>query len=176
MQMIFSLPPLEKTDLKMAIIATHPCWMRSGYPFSATVNMEAIFIGILYNNEQWHIYYPTKGEVVSAEELATYKGVILPGSSLCVNEMYPELAQILTNLDQALSLNKQLRVLGVCYGHQAVAYHYKVAVEQKPQTGGIERVVMSPHLKNRFDFLPEVLWEEPLIISEHHQDYVMGVP
>jgi GMP synthase (glutamine-hydrolysing) len=90
--------------------------------------------------------------------------------------MYPELAQILTNLDQALSLNKQLRVLGVCYGHQAVAYHYKVAVEQKPQTGGIERVVMSPHLKNRFDFLPEVLWEEPLIISEHHQDYVMGVP
>lgn len=131
--------------------------------------MEALFLGIFFNNEQWKIYYPTKGETVSAEELAQYKGIILPGSKLCANEMYPQLALILSNIEKALTINKDLRVLGVCYGHQVVAYHRKIEVERRPRTGGVERITMNPQLKGKFDFLPEELWsEEPLLLSEHH--------
>ncbi len=80
LQQIFGIPKLEPSTKRFAMLATHH-YDRKDYPFSMRICKDAIFLGILYNNEEWVTYYFGRGEIPTAEELASYDAVIMPGSN-----------------------------------------------------------------------------------------------
>ena len=81
---MFGLPPITKGDKKIGVVAYRPSATNILEP---RINSPALFIGNLYNNEQWSVIRIAEQAAPSVEELATYSCIILPGSlySVCDN-------------------------------------------------------------------------------------------
>lgn len=47
------------------------------------------------------------------------------------------------NLDKAMKINLKLRILGVCFGHQAIAQFYGSKIEKTGRKGGIEKIQLN---------------------------------
>jgi GMP synthase-like glutamine amidotransferase len=62
---------------------------------------------------------------------------ILSGSTLSVNDNNENVAKTMQILESGLKMNKNLRLLGLCFGHQAIAKHFGGEVERKNPYSGI---------------------------------------
>jgi GMP synthase-like glutamine amidotransferase len=62
-----------------------------------------------------------KNEIPKLEELVQFDTVLLSGSSYSVNSMAPQMQLFQEILLDALRINKKLKVLGICFGHQFIA-------------------------------------------------------
>lgn len=108
---------------------------------------DGLLLGVLYNNEKWDIIYFDKGEVPTPEDFAGYNAVIMPGSSDSVLNWTPLRQQYLINLDKAMDISPNLKVLGICYGFQALCLFYGSKVVRKIRKGGIEKVKLNHSLR-----------------------------
>ena len=71
-------------------------------------------------------------------------------------------------MHQAFLLKGSMRILGVCYGHQALALFFKSVVVRRKIKGGIEKVNINKEAVERFDFLFELKDYESMLLNQHH--------
>ncbi len=62
---------------------------------------------------------------------------MLSGSSLSVNDNDPCVCKFTEELKKALQKNKQLKVLGICFGHQLIARMFGGTVIKKHLLTGV---------------------------------------
>lgn len=80
-----------------------------------------------------------------------------------------------------ISAHKQrpgLKIIGFCYGHQAIAKYFGGKVEAKPLVAGIERIFFTEKASQDYEFL-KLLEEEsnqPHYLVEYHRDNVTVNP
>jgi anthranilate/para-aminobenzoate synthase component II len=48
--------------------------------------------------------------------------------------------QAINNLMEAYLVNKKLRIVGVCFGHQIISHYFKAKLVKKERKGGLETV------------------------------------
>lgn len=74
----------------------------------------------------------------------------------------------------ALKLNKKLKVLGVCFGHQFVASSNNVEVVTKPLNKGLENINFSFEHHDKTDYLSDFIKSEIryLRLYKYHNDHV----
>lgn len=66
--------------------------------------------------------------------------VILSGSSLSVNDHNPEFRGFIETLRLGIKQNPKLKILGICFGHQALAQMFGGKIVQKNLLTGVERI------------------------------------
>ena len=97
-----------------------------------------------------------KGDIPTAEELSEFHSVVLTGSSLSVNDNNPHINALLKNLKNAIEINKKLKVLGICFGHQAITKMFGGKVEKVEWIGGIEDVELETNTINKLKFFKPI--------------------
>lgn len=48
---------------------------------------------------------------------------ILTGSTFSVNDNNPKVGRVMQLLNEGVQKNKKLKILGICFGHQAIALY-----------------------------------------------------
>ena len=88
----------------------------------AKVNVDGLFSGIFYQNgDLWKCYKVLLKEIPTVEELLQADTVMISGSTFSVNNKHEFINLFLENLMEALEINKKLKVLAFCFGHQLIA-------------------------------------------------------
>ena len=101
------------------------------------IHLEGLLSGIFYNDgEIWKSYRILAGNIPTAQELIGYDTVILGGSSHSVNNMPPPILAFREVLKQAITLSDNLKVMGICFGHQLLANLNNATVESRKLTKG----------------------------------------
>jgi len=93
-------------------------------PLSPRLNAPALFLGSLFNNEEWHNFNIVDGQIPTIEELISFDCVILTGSSHSVLHPPPQISQAIHNLFEAYKINEKLKIIGICFGHQLIANYF----------------------------------------------------
>lgn len=110
----------------------------------AKIHIDGLFSGIFYNpGDEWKSFKILKGEIPKVEELMDYNTIILSGSSLSVNKMPQQMQQFQEILAEAMKVNKNLKVVGLCFGHQFLAHSQKIEVVSKPLNRGLLNINFS---------------------------------
>ena len=100
--------------------------------------------GIFYQpGDQWKSFRILRGDIPKVEELAQYDTIILSGSSHCVNKMPLQMEKFQEILLQTLKANKQLKVMGICFGHQFIAHSNKAEITSKELNKGLLNINFS---------------------------------
>lgn len=103
------------------------------------MHLTGLFTGIFYTkNDDWTIYNVLQNKVPSEADYAKLDCIILSGSSLSVNDNIPEVNEFLKNLKKAIKNNPKLKVLGTCFGHQAITKMFGGKVAKKSLITGVE--------------------------------------
>jgi len=48
----------------------------------------------------------------------------------------------LENMDLAMQINPNLKVFGICFGHQWLCRHYNAKIERRKRKAGLETIVL----------------------------------
>ena len=56
---------------------------------------------------------------------------MITGSTYSVNNMHPHMRKVASHLKDALAINKQLKMVGFCFGHQLLANIHGARVEKR---------------------------------------------
>lgn len=80
------------------------------------------------------------------------------------------------NTERAMELNPHLRVIGICFGFQALAQFFGGKVEYKGRKGGIEKIDFNKVLFDKYGFMRELPSEQPWLVSQYHEDDVTILP
>ena len=149
-------------------------------PYSPIINVRAIIMGQIYNNEKWKSYNVLKGQVPTVEEFSAFDGVIIPGSTNSVLSNIAPIEVMSKNLFKAFEQSEKLKIFGICYGHQLIAHKNNGLVVKKRRTDKLEKIMFNEKLLNelkaKFSFLSNILVNENKnILLEHHEDYVETV-
>lgn len=81
---------------------------------------------------------------------------MLTGSSLSVNDNNKYVNALLDNLKQALTTNEKLKVLGICFGHQAITKMFGGKVEKVRWIGGVEDVELETDVIKKLSFFKPI--------------------
>ena len=146
----------------------------------AKVNIEGLFSGIFYRRgDRWRSYKILNEEIPTVEDMIRVDTVVISGSSLSVLNMHPLIQKFQAQLFSALEVNKKLKVLGFCYGHQMIAQALGAKVEKKHVTSGLQYIsAPKPHNLGNIAFLSDLGNGEnyKIKIYEYHSDYITTVP
>ena len=91
--------------------------------------------------------YPTE------EDLQTMDVFILSGSHFSVNDNDPRVNKAVHMVINATKTNPKLKIIGLCFGHQAISKYFGAKVEPKPLVAGIERIFFKENIGNEEPFL-----------------------
>lgn len=98
----------------------------------AKINVDGLFSGIFYQNgDLWKSYKILLKEIPTIEELLQADTVMISGSTFSVNKKHEYMKIFVENLMEALEINKKLKVLGFCFGHQLVAQAHGARIEKR---------------------------------------------
>jgi carbamoylphosphate synthase small subunit len=87
------------------------------------IHIEGLYTGQFYQfGDRWRSYRILNNDVPSVEEINSQNVLLLSGSSHSVNNLCPPMKKFAKNLLVSLSVNKQLKILGTCFGHQFLAH------------------------------------------------------
>ena len=142
------------------------------------INILGLLLGCLYDNQKFDYFPILKGEIPTKTQLVEYDSVIMPGSSYSAMDSVPEIDLFVSELKQALDENKDLKVLSICFGHQAISRMYQASIVRKNRFEGQENVSFVPEVLEKYEFLSGLkkFNGKKLMMPEHHQDYVETVP
>lgn len=73
---------------------------------------------------------------------------------------------------EAYSVNKKLKIIGVCFGHQIISHYFKAKLVKKERKGGLETVNFDQALIQSYPFFSSLISKTSYVLSEHHEDYV----
>lgn len=83
----------------------------------------------------------------------------------------------------ATKTNPKLKIIGLCFGHQAISKYFGAKVEPKPLVAGIERIYFKENIGTEEPFLEALVEgeesdddEKPFYMSEYHGDNVTTLP
>ena len=98
---------------------------------------------------------------------------MIPGSTNSVLSDIREIEEMSKNLFNAFETNKKLKIFGICYGHQLIAYKNKGQVVKKKRTDKVERYEFEEDkikkLKAQFSFLNNLADTlTKTLLLEHH--------
>ena len=80
-------------------------------------------------------------------------------------------------LKEALLKYKKLKVLGLCFGHQALAKMYGGKVDKYNLYAGIEKIQFRKEKLLSYPYFSNILkFDHDLFISEYHGDSVSKIP
>jgi GMP synthase-like glutamine amidotransferase len=97
--------------------------------------------GIFYRGgDIWTMFKVIAGNIPSVEQLQEQDVVILTGSSLSVLDLNPKVEEFSSNLKKALQINKKIKVLGFCFGHQLISHLYGGILRKKKSVLGEEKI------------------------------------
>lgn len=102
----------------------------------AKINLLSLLLGCLYDNQKFDYFRILKGEIPTKAQLVEYDSVIMPGSSYSAMDSVPEIDLFISELKQALDENKELKVLSICFGHQAISRMYGAPIVRKTRYEG----------------------------------------
>lgn len=85
------------------------------------VHLDALYMGMYFNNERWRSMNLFENGQPSEELYQRASLIIVPGSSLAVYSNIKELRNFTNKLKQVFVTNKQVKILGVCFGCQLLA-------------------------------------------------------
>lgn len=143
------------------------------------MHLEGLLSGILFScGDSWKSYRILKQDIPSAGELAAYDAIILSGSSYSVHNIPEEIVAFKGVLLEALETNKGLRVMGICFGHQFLAWIHGVEVVTKPLNKGTDDVKFEVEgVKGKGRFLEEFgEGVDSLRLYKYHNDHVTATP
>ena len=149
--------------MKLAVIEAGgpPAVLRPSFPSYA-----GMFRDLLGEGFDWSVYDVQAGHWPAAPE--AHDGYIVTGSSAGVYESDPWIGELLVFLRAARG---RARLVGVCFGHQAMAQAFGGQVVKSPKGWGI-----GLHTYHVLQVLP---WMEPvagIAVPASHQDQVVEPP
>ena len=125
---------------------------------------EALYGGFfIKNQEKWNHYFLPYGQYPSDQILSSIKGIIITGSlhSACDNEVWSdEMEKIIRKC-----LDNNIRVVGICYGHQFLGKILGGEVSKNPSQKAV----------NKFEELRSINGKK-WIVMEIHNDCVSRIP
>ena len=131
-----------------------------------------MFVDLLAEaGQQWDVFPVEEG--VFPEQPLDYDGLVITGSRHSVHD---DLDWVRTLLHLIREVHRRERpLLGVCFGHQAIAHALggEVAPNPKGWDIGIREVFLTPEARNR---APLTGVSNPFRILESHQDVVTRLP
>ena len=137
-----------------------PIWGSYGAMFERLLR-EAGFVGDVAIFNAWQGQYPAS--------FADYDAVLLAGSSADAFSDIPWVVELRAQVSALLAQRKKL--IGVCFGHQLIAYCLGAKVARAPQGWGVGRTHYQWHASELFDDQAE---QVTLLAS--HRDQVLSLP
>lgn len=124
--------------------------------------------------DTWDFYDARLLEYPDTEQLATYDGIVITGSPATAHEPEPWIVRLNAEIRRAFDAN--VRIIGVCFGHQAVANALGGRSDRNPQgwEAGLFELIY-----DEAEFpadLAKFIAELPRRILEIHSDHVVDPP
>jgi len=89
---------------------------------SPTIDFSSIMLGSVFNNDQWVIYdLPNMEKAPTAEELQVFSSIFISGSLFCAYNLNDLFHETFTNLHTAYLASSNLKLMGICFGHQVLS-------------------------------------------------------
>ena len=117
---IFNLKIKEVGEKKICLLNLAISQLRTD-KLQPKINVPALLLGTIFNNEKWKIYCVLRGEIPSESELSEFDSIILPGSTNSILDDVPQINIFMERLRNVLNQGTNLNVLGICYGHQFIS-------------------------------------------------------
>lgn len=90
-------------------------------PLIDSFHSPALFMGLYFNNENWK-YVRILKEYPEEDEFLKATHIIVPGSPFCLSgEFPPVFSKLMERLRRLFDENKQIKYLGICFGHQFIS-------------------------------------------------------
>lgn len=83
------------------------------------------------------MYCVLKNEIPTAKALSKFDSIILPGSTNSILDDIPPINKFKKRLKKALKYSPNLKVLGICYGHQFIAKYFGAPIARKERFSGL---------------------------------------
>jgi len=128
------------------------------------------------HGEEWRFYRAFRGEIPTDEEIKSFKGVIIPGSSASAYldlEWYGRLFECIRKI---VLENKQINVLAICFGAQVISQALGGRVEKmnRPFIRGEDVLIVQPSLyEHGFVRNSRINSSTQLLIAESHGDHIV---
>ena len=100
------------------------------------INIVGLLLGCLYDNQKFDYFPILKGRIPLKDQLVKYDSIIMPGSSYSAMDSVPQIDLFTSELRQALDQNKDLKVLCICFGLQAISRIYGAPIARKTRIEG----------------------------------------
>jgi len=132
------------------------------------------------HGEHWSFYKAHLGEFPTDEEIKTFKGVIIPGSSCSAYaDCWPWYKQLFEIIDKIVNGHKQINLLCICFGAQVTAQALggKVEKMKRPFIRGGDQLTMEPSFYT-LDYIKKsgVESSSGLLIGQSHGDHIVNLP
>lgn len=96
------------------------------------LHIEGLYAGQLYRfGDEWESYRILNSQIPTVEQMSKQDVLILTGSTYSVTNMRPEMRKFGRNLLRVLDLNKKLKIIATCFGHQFLGHLHGAAVRKR---------------------------------------------
>eukprot|EP01083_Nonionella_stella_P032495 88954_1 len=126
------------------------------------------------NDEQWDLWEVQHGEFPSDEQLGQYSGIVITGSKYSAHETDVPWIAKLNEACRRVAENKDQRILGVCFGHQAVSNALGGRSGPVNWNVGLRRMKFNPGFSETFQ--NSSFTDPHLDIAVLHHDQVLDLP
>jgi len=131
------------------------------------------------HGEQWTLYKAFKGEFPTDEELKTFKGMLIPGSSCSAYADHPWYKELFERISKIVNEHQQINLLLVCFGAQVTAQALGGKVEKMNRPfirGQDELVIKSEFYEHEYIRMAGIDTKKPLFIAQSHGDHIVELP
>jgi len=164
----------EKNNYAMFDCEPDPMWVNY---------YDALYYGWLRNKgENWKTYKIYNNEFPSEEEISNLKGILISGSDWNVyNAAIPQISAFLTKLRSLVHNNPTIKIVGICFGSQALAQALGGRCEKmklEPSQGPMIMVREKLNLMNGFTekYGKKMADLAEVYIAQVHGDHVSKAP
>ncbi|MHA1688980.1 MAG: type 1 glutamine amidotransferase [Promethearchaeota archaeon] len=154
---------VEETEIKkykIGIIDNYPM----GFSTDRIARFETILQNMIADISVETIHYSQ----LNPEQLYDFAGLILSGSSYNVSEFYfnPRLKKRFKPEIELILNQEDIPILGVCFGHQLIAYAYGIQVCRMGRSKGDHIIFI------KLNQVDEIINKNNIVVNVYHRDFI----
>jgi len=169
---IVRLEPIETTD-HFAVISCDP--------MAKSFMLNSLHYSVFKKyGENWRLYRAHEGDLPTDEELKKLKGIVIPGSSQSAYDTHlPWFEPLIECIKKIVNENKQINLLGICFGAQIIAQALggKVAKMDREFVRGGDLLKTKPEFFE-LGYVKHLNLDQmkPFVIGKAHGDHIVELP